>query len=138
MELKPAAGVATGYSVIAPLGVILPMRLARRSTNHTLPSGPGAMPCGWSVTIDFGTVSVYSVIAPLSAIFPILLVDDSVNQRLPSGPAVMPHGRLPAVGIVYSVTTPAGVILPTYPLLSTNHTLPSGPLAIPITPGVLP
>ena len=39
---------------------------------------------------------------------------DSVNQRFPSGPFAIPHGLLPGViPVLYSVTSPAVVILPT-------------------------
>ena len=38
-----AAGVAN--SVISPLGVIRPILFCSDSVNHTLPSGPGVMPC---------------------------------------------------------------------------------------------
>ena len=47
-----------------------------------------------------------------STICPILLPVYSLNQILPSGPAVMPIGLLLPPGRVYSVMTPAVVILP--------------------------
>src|SRR5712692_1337639 len=52
----------------------------------------------------------------------------SVNQMFPSGPAVIQNGELrPLTG---SVITPLGVIRPIFPdAPSTNHRLPSGPVA---------
>ena len=44
----------------------------------------------------------------------------------------MSPGKLVAVGIGYSVITPAGVISPTaFPVFSVNHRLPSGPAVMP-------
>src|SRR5271166_6527092 len=63
----------------------------------------------------------------------------SVNHRLPSGPDAMFVGALLAVGIGYSVKTPAVVSLVTILRpFSTNHRLPSGPVVIPYARGAGP
>src|SRR5580692_11554880 len=56
---------------------------------------------------------------------------DSVNQRFPSGPGVMIAGKLDALGVGTSATTPAGVIRPTLPVRSSvNQRARSGPATI--------
>ena len=90
-----------------------------------VPGGPGG-------SVFAG--SVYSVmrVGELGLNTPILSAPHSVNQILPSGPAVMPAGVLEAVGIVYSVNTPLGVIFPIMlPFNSVNQMFPSGPAVIP-------
>jgi hypothetical protein len=80
------------------------------------------------------------LMAPAGVIRPILLAaaSNSVNQRLPSGPGVMPYGRLPEVGVEYSVILPTGVIRPTLLTLnSVNQRLPSGPEVMSIGPLLL-
>src|SRR4051794_35780141 len=55
---------------------------------------------------------------------------------LPFGPAVMPTGVVP--GAVFSVSEPAVVIVPTYPLPgSVSHKLRSGPTVISAGPAPL-
>src|SRR5262245_22822909 len=78
---------------------------------------------------------------PPEVILPIILplyvdvagshVESSVNHMFPSGPATMPAAPLSPAGSVYSVSAPAGVILPIAPP-SVNQTFPSGPDAITI------
>ena len=67
-------------------GVIRPILLALISVNHSLPSGPGAMPKGALVAVGTGN----SVMAPAGVMRPIWLPSYSVNHRLPSGPGAMP------------------------------------------------
>src|SRR5713226_2334104 len=95
--LLPLPGRA--YSVMAPVGVILPIWLAFSSVNQRLPSGPLTMVYSPLVAMGMG----YSVIFPDGVMVPIWLLPLSVNQRLPSGPLVMPEGKLLAVGRAYSV-----------------------------------
>ena len=67
------------------------------------------------------------MIVPEGVIFPILPTP-SLNQIFPSGPLVMSLRKAEAVGILYSVTVPLGVIFPIlFALLSVNQILPSGP-----------
>jgi len=55
----------------------------------------------------------------------------ALNHSEPSGPVVMPNGPLLPLGRLYSLNTPAGVILPMAALLlSVNQRLPSGPVVI--------
>ncbi len=65
--------------------------------------------------------------------WPILSLVLSVNQSAPSGPVVISSGPALLVGIVYSVATPAGVIIPTLLLdvFSVNQIFPFGPAVIP-------
>jgi len=86
--------VPTGYSVMAPPVVILPILSPEHSANHRLPSGPEAMPCGMLLGVGMG----YSVTVPPTVIRPMLLPVCSVNHRLPSGPETMPNGVLSTVG----------------------------------------
>jgi hypothetical protein len=53
------AGAGTANSVIAPSGVIRPIRLPENSVNQRLPSGPPAISQGWL----FGLGSGNSVMA---------------------------------------------------------------------------
>src|SRR5512140_1347494 len=62
-----------------------------------------------------------------------------VNQRLPSGPEVIAHGPASSAGSGNSVTTPAVVIRPIFPmalgsrkLVSVNQRLPSEPAVSPL------
>src|ERR1700722_13779513 len=67
---------------------------------------------------------------PLVLMWPIVTAIASVNQRLPSGPLAKPN-RAWALGIGYSVVTPAVGIKPTFwPPHSTNQRLLSGPTTI--------
>ena len=98
-----------GYSVIAPPGVILPILLVASSTNHILPSGPGARPRGPEPAVGIG----YSAIAPVCALYlPMLLARFSENQMEPSAPTPVLYGQALAVGSGISVIVPSGVILP--------------------------
>src|SRR6201999_2418064 len=72
-----------------------------------------------------------SVITPVVVIRATWLASDSVSQRLPSAPAAMLTGCAPVVGSANSVIAPPGVMRPTVSCHSVNHTLPSGPAAIP-------
>src|SRR5690348_8303361 len=87
MYLRSAAP-ATGYSVIAPPGVIRPIFPAP-SVNHRLPSGPRAI----SRRDAFGVGTGYSVMTPagvIRATLALSLLSASVNHMLPSGPAAIP------------------------------------------------
>ena len=53
--------VGTGYSVMVPLGVILPILFPPASVNHRLPSGPAVMPVGSLEAVGTG----YSVTVPV-------------------------------------------------------------------------
>ena len=78
---------ATGNSVIAPAGVILPMKFAMLSVNHRLPSGP--------LTIWFGRRAPgtgNSVSVPPVLMRPMARRSISVNHKLPSGPVTIPRG----------------------------------------------
>src|SRR6266511_385299 len=121
--------VGMGYSVMAPSVVIRPMLLPMYSVNHSLPSGPEAMPQGALSGVGMG----YSVMAPSVVIRPILPLD-SVNHRLPSGPEAMADGQQP---VGYSVIVPSVLIRPILlPMRSVNQRLPSGPDTMPM--GTLP
>ena len=119
MFCGPLFDVGTLYSVITPEGVILPILLPVFSVNHTLPSGPGAIPTGKADAVGI----VYSVIAPVvGLILPTLLAPFSVNHMSPSGPAVIRAGTLFAVGVAYSVMTPEVLIFATLLVpCSVNH-----------------
>ncbi len=114
-------------SVIAPLGVILPIAFVPASLNQRLPSGPATMSYrplpGLSPELN-------SMIAPLGVILPIaLVVPISVNHKLPSGPGTTIEGRLPAFKpTLNSVIVPVVEIRQIPPVCcSTNHRSPSGP-----------
>src|SRR5207248_6448238 len=88
-----------------------PMTQSPPSGCAVMPRLPPTLPKAWLV--------LNSVSTPLVVILPILF--DSRNHKLPSGPTVMSNGFL-KVG-PYSVTTPAGVILPI--ILAKGAKLPS-------------
>src|SRR6516164_10508264 len=80
--------VATGYSVMAPASVIVPILLPPYSANQILPSPPTVMPAyKW-----FGVGMTNDVSAPVVVIRPITTAPKSETQRLPSGTAVIPPG----------------------------------------------
>ena len=99
----------TGYSVIVPMGVILPMRrLPPCSVNHSSLPGPLIISQGWLP----GVGSANSVNSPKIVILPIRFAPFSVNQSAPSGPATIQTGVLSGVGIGYSVIAPSVVMRP--------------------------
>lgn len=70
------AAPGVGYSVTAPLVVILPILLeTAASVNHRFPSGPAVMLMGPLSAVGIG----YSVTAPPVVILPIRLPVSSVN-----------------------------------------------------------
>src|SRR5947209_309249 len=93
-----------------------------------LPSGPSVIASGVS---GKKPGNLYSVTAPAVVIRPIDLVPKSVNNRLPSVPAVIRYGNVPEALTGNSVIAPALVARPILPIDSVNHSLPSGPAAIP-------
>src|SRR4051794_37442083 len=110
---------------MAPAGVIRPIAPAKPElVNHTLPSGPAAMPrCVFPPT-----ESGNSVIVPEGVIRPIapgpIVRSSEVNHTLPSGPAVIAVGQLLALRpIVNSVIAPEAEIRPIAPEpdASVNH-----------------
>src|SRR5205807_4937610 len=95
--------------VIAPDGVIRPMRSPLSSVNHRLPSGPAVIPSGPSSAGD----PTNSVTTPAGVMRPMELRPNSVNHRLPSGPAAMENGAaFEVMPVVNSVTVPDGVMRP--------------------------
>src|SRR5258708_10613124 len=114
--------------VLGP-GARRPILYAPASPNQMFPSDPTAMPAGIAFEVGIGN----SVTARAGEIRPISL-RKSVNQRFPSGPAASPVtvAFTPSTtGSANSVITPAKVIRPILAtLVSLNHTLPSGPVAI--------
>ena len=114
----------TGYSVIAPAVVILPMFRPESSVNQRLPSGPTWMSQGNACSVGTG-YSIWSngfagssrtMLSPIS----------SVNQTLPSGPVVIPVGNWPRP-LGYSSTAPFGWMTATWSTFSSvNHRSPLG------------
>ena len=98
------------------------------SVTQRLPSGPTVIPVG-SLPTPLGAINWEN--PPLGVTFPINPADVSVNQRLPSGPRTIDFGG--PVNPENSETSPASVIRPMPPKFprSANHTLPSGPAAMP-------
>jgi hypothetical protein len=94
----------TGYSVMVPVAVILPILLREPllSTNHSAPSGPVVIP--WALASGEGMGN--PVTEPDVVIRPILLPAPSVNQSAPSGPAVMLRGSADDSGRAYSAMVP--------------------------------
>src|SRR5438874_572241 len=96
MPIGLLKGVGIANSVIAPAGVMRPIRLASYSRNQTLPSGPPVIAIAG---LDVGG-NGNSVTTPVVVIRPIALAAKahSVNHRLPSGPEAMEHGNLDGLG----------------------------------------
>ena len=95
MYCGAAFAVGTGYSVIVPEGVILPILLPDTacSVNQMFPSGPDVMPVGCTFGEKaFGVGTGNSVTDPLVVMRPMALLPWSMNQRAPSDPAVMAVG----------------------------------------------
>src|SRR5262245_35879926 len=119
-------------STVAACGMATAMLLLMYSVNHSLPSGPAAMPNGWLAGLGTGNSSN----EPDVVTRPIWFALYSVNHSRPSGPEAITAGSLDAVGTANSVKDPEVETRPIlFALLSVNHTLPSGPAAMP--PGVL-
>src|SRR2546421_8225310 len=120
------------YSVSAPAGVNLPMRLALNSVNQRFPSRPAVM---------------LSVPGPSVLVANLVTSPEGLTRRIQSGsfsPLLRPSTHMlwsgPAAivwappasgtGIVNWTTWPEGLIRPTRPRPpSTYHMLPSGPAA---------
>src|SRR3954454_14700063 len=113
MTLKDAAAFGSGRPVIF-VGVIAwatsgtPARVTRASAEKPEPLIVIAVP---PPTVPLEGPKPVIVGAGIGSVL-IRLPAFSVNQRLPSGPVVSDSGRLIAVGMGKSVTTPASVILP--------------------------
>src|SRR5580700_1986530 len=114
---------AGANSVTTPDVEIVAILPTPYSVNHSAPSGPMMIDCGWLLAVGMG----YSVNTPAVVIRPIKF--RSVNQMAPSGPVNTPRGVVPA--ILLSVTAPAVVIRAMKPAASVNHSAPSGPEVIP-------
>ena len=76
----------SGNSLMLPLVLIRPIRLAPHSVNQRAPSGPEVIWVGPALAVG----RVYSVISPVVVMRPILLAAFSVNQRAPSAPEAIP------------------------------------------------
>ncbi len=80
-----------GNSVTTPPGVIRPACLRLLSMNHTLPSGPAAMP---HTSLPRWMPAENDVTTPAGVIRP--TPSRALNHMLPSGPAAIRTGELPA------------------------------------------
>src|SRR5207244_2795300 len=85
---------------------------------------PAVIPLGmrWSGGSSFTTPAI--VTNPTRDPMP-----PSVNHTFPSGPGAMPAISAFDADMVYSTYEPVGVIRPILPIHSSNHRLPSGPIA---------
>ena len=129
----PLLVTSPGNVVMTPLGVMRPTRWLPKWTNQRLPSGPAVMSRGQvdlAGRVDEGGDGAVVGVDAADAIG-----EEAVNQRFPSGPSTMSAGpaTLPAGSVNVVIAPSSGSMRPidSSPKF-VNHTLPSGPVVIPV------